>query len=130
MRKLASVLFIILVAACAEQTTTPVVGSADVKTYPAHGKPVRIVRGGLPPGTSYEELGQLKAIEDGYGELSKAERRIADSARAIGADAVINVKVWHAPRLSGWAVPHAEGVAVKILKPESVNLDQVPGYWY
>jgi hypothetical protein len=130
MRKLVGAFLILLVAACAENTTTAVSGSEPVKTYPAHGRQVRIVRGELPPGTDYEVLGKVKAIEGWYGELAQAERKIAESARAIGADAVIEVKVWHAPRLGTWAAPHAEGVAIKLRQPESLNLDTVPGNWY
>jgi hypothetical protein len=130
MLRLASILVLVLVAACAENKTTPMTANGQVKTYPPHGHQVRIVRGELPPGAAYEELAQVKAIEGWYGELAQAERKLAEDARAIGADAVIRVHVWHAPRAFAWAAPHAEGVAVKILKPESVNLDQVPGYWY
>jgi hypothetical protein len=121
---------IALLAACSERTTTAAPGAEALKTYPAHGRQVRIVRGELPAGAVYEVLGKVKAIEDYYGELSSAERKIADQARSIGADAVINEKAWHAPRAFAWAVPHAEGIAVKITKPESVDLGQVPGWWY
>jgi len=130
MRKLAVVILIMLVGACAENTTTPVADGGTVKTYAAHGRQVRVVRGDLPPGTEYEVLAKVKAIEGWYGELAQAERKLAEDGRTIGADAIIQVKVWHAPRLGSWAAPHAEGVAVKILKPESVNLDAVPGNWY
>ena len=130
MRRLLGAFLILLLAACAENTTTPVAGTEVVKTYPAHDRQVRVIRGELPPGTDYEVLGKVKAIEDGYGELAQAERKIAQSARAIGADAIIQVKVWHAPRAFSWASPHAEGTAVKLRRPESVNLDAVPGNWY
>ena len=130
MRVVIALCLALFFVACSERTTAPPPGATAVKSYPAHGKQVRIVRSDLPPGSSYEVLAALKAIEGGYGELATAERKLADDARAIGADAVINVKVWHAPRFGAWAAPHAEGVAVKITKPESVNLDQVPGNWY
>jgi hypothetical protein len=133
MRKLLGVCLVALVAACGGVSTMPPPGSAPgavVKTYPAHGNPVRVVRGDLPPGASYEVLGMVKAIEDSYGSAEQVEKKIAERAREIGADAIIQVKVWHSPRPFAWAAPHAEGLAVKILKPESVNLDQVPGTWY
>jgi hypothetical protein len=129
-KNLIGICLILVLAACAARTTTPAPGSEALKTYPAHAKQVRVVRGELPPGTNYEVLGKVKAIEGWYGQLSAAERKIADDARAIGADAVIQVKVWHAPRAFTWAAPHAEGLAVKLAAPESVNLDQVPGNWY
>jgi uncharacterized protein YbjQ (UPF0145 family) len=72
----------------------------------------------------------VKAIEGWYGATAEAERKIADCARAIGADAVINVKVWHAPRAFTWAAPHAEGMAVKLRQPDSVDLDSLSGYTY
>jgi hypothetical protein len=133
MRKLASIFMLILLAACAEATTSAPPGTATdavVKTYPPHQRKIRVVRGDLPSGASYEVLGKVKAIKAWYGELSSAEEEIADRARAIGADAIIQEKAWHAPRAFSWAAPHAEGLAVKILKPDSINLEAVPGYWY
>lgn len=130
MRILAVICLTLLFVGCSERQTMPPPGATAVKSYPAHGKQVRIVRSDLPAGSNYEVLAMVKAIEGGYGELATAERKLADDARSLGADAVINVKVWHAPRLGAWAAPHAEGLAVKITRPESVNLDQVPGNWY
>lgn len=129
-RMLAALMITGLVAGCAERIVTPVAGNAAVKTYPAHGKQVRVIRSPLPESARYEALAQVKAIEDGYGELATAERRLADEARKLGADAVINVKAWHAPRPTAWASPHAEGLAVKIIDPASVDLDAVTGNWY
>jgi uncharacterized protein YbjQ (UPF0145 family) len=131
MRKLACVFLLILVAACSERSTLPPPGvDSVVKTYPAHERKVRLVKGDLPSGTRYEVLGKIKAIEDFYGPQSKAETSLAGIARTMGADAVINERAWHSPRLFAWAVPHAEGTAVKILSTASVDLDAVPGEWY
>jgi uncharacterized protein YbjQ (UPF0145 family) len=130
-RRLASVTLLVLVAACTVQSTMPPPGAdAVVKTYPAHERKVRLVKGDLPSGTRYEVLGKVKAIENFYGPQSKAEASLAGIARGIGADAVINERAWHAPRAFAWAVPHAEGTAVKILSPPKVDLDTIPGEWY
>jgi uncharacterized protein YbjQ (UPF0145 family) len=130
-RWLAGVLLLVLISACSERDTMPPPGADSVvKTYPAHDRKVRLVKGDLPAGTRYEVLGKIKAIEDFYGPQSKAETTLAGLARNIGADAVINERAWHAPRAFAWAVPHAEGTAVKLLSPPKVDLDTVPGEWY
>jgi hypothetical protein len=130
MRKLVGAFLILLVSACAENTTTPVAGTEAVKTYPAHNRQVKLVQGELPPGTDYEVLGKVKAIDAWYGGSENVEREIAQDARALGADAVIQVKIWFAPRALAWAAPHAEGMAVKLRRPESVDLNSLPGNSY
>jgi hypothetical protein len=115
------------VAGCAANSTTPIAGTETVKTYPAHTRPLRLVLGDLPPGTQYEVLAKVKAIDGYYGSSDGVERKIAEDARQIGADAIIQTKIWFAPRAFAWAAPHAEGVAVKLAQPESVDFEKLPG---
>jgi hypothetical protein len=65
-----------------------------------------------------------------YGSLDDAKRILADRARKLGADAVINARTWHAPSGGSWASPHGSGQAVKLRKPESVDLEALPGGWF
>ncbi len=118
---------LLVASACAENTITPIAGADAVKAYPAHTRTLRLVLGDLPPGTDYEVLGKVKAIDGWYGDSVAVERKIADDGRQIDADAIIQVKIWFAPRAFSWAAPHAEGVAVKLQKPDAVDLEKLPG---
>ena len=119
----------LIATGCAENTTKPASGvsNATGKSYPAHNRKIRIVKGDLPSGVTYEPIAEVKAIKGWYGELRDAEKEIADNARAVGADAIIREKAWHAPRAFTWAAPHAEGLAIKITG--NVSLDGIPGDW-
>lgn len=55
--------------------------------------------------------------------------QLAEGARELGADTVVEVKTWHQPAGWSWSAPHGSGKAVKILEPASVDLSALPGDW-
>jgi len=118
---------LLLVSGCVESSTTPAEGMDVVKSYPAHNRPIRLVLGDLPPGTPYEVLGKVKAIEEYYDGSAAVETKIANDARQIGADAIIKTKIWFSPRPLAWVAPHAEGLAVKLQQPDSLDFEKLPG---
>ena len=78
----------------------------------------------------YEALGTLDVGTIWYGGGDKVDQQMADRARAMGADAVINVRRWRQPSGFAWAAPHGSGQAVKILNPGAATLDALPGGWF
>jgi uncharacterized protein YbjQ (UPF0145 family) len=46
---------------------------------------------------------------------------MAQRARKLGADAIIEVATWHQPSGFSWAAPHGRGTAVRILNMEEVK---------
>jgi hypothetical protein len=54
---------------------------------------------------------------------------LADGARELGADVVVDVKTWHQPSGWSWVAPHGSGKAVKITKSTSVDLSNLGGDW-
>jgi hypothetical protein len=109
-------------------------GTTDVtpisaNKYPPHGNRVWVTRASLPPTLRFEVLGQLDVGKVWYGPAHEVLRSLADGARKLGADAVIEVRTWHQPSGWSWAAPHGSGKAVKILEPAPVDLRSLGGDW-
>jgi hypothetical protein len=130
--KFSTLSILMLIAACAPHD--PFGGGNDLtlapagKTYPPTTAQVRMIEGTLPEGT-YQTIGQLDVGTAWYGDLKSSEKALADRARSVGADAVIDMKLWHQPQGFSWAAPQGSGVAVKLTDPTSVDLNKVPGDW-
>ncbi len=130
MRTFAWFCLALLLAACSASVTSIRPEIPPSHAYEAHTRMVRLIPGPLPPDTKYEVLETISAKFSNYVGTSTLDKPMADRARAIGADAVILVNKWYAPSGGVFAAPHAQGQAVKLLNPESVNLDALPGAWF
>jgi len=94
---------------------------ASAQHNSAHVGPVLIVAGPLPAKARFELIGEIEIGKVWYGGADKILQELADRARELGADAVIEVKTWHQPSGYSWAAPHGHGQAVKILNPEELH---------
>ena len=112
------------------RNTVDVTPAAGTSAAAPHSRKVRVTEGGLPPSVRYEALGTLDVGTIWYGGGDKVDQQMADRARAMGADAVINVRRWRQPSGFAWAAPHGSGQAVKILNPGAATLDALPGGWF
>ncbi|WP_163832643.1 YbjQ family protein [Spartinivicinus ruber] len=65
-----------------------------------------------------------------YGSSRKVFQSFADAARDLGANAVVDVRIWYQPSGWSWAAPHGSGKAVKVIEPFSIDFSQVKGYWH
>lgn len=110
--------------------TVDVAPAAGAGAAASHSRKVWVSEGGLPASVRYEVLGTLDAGTIWYGGGDKVDRQMAERARAMGADAVINVRHWRQPSGLAWAAPHGSGQAVKILNPGAAKLDASPGAWF
>jgi uncharacterized protein YbjQ (UPF0145 family) len=55
---------------------------------------------------------------------------MADMARQMGADGVIEVEVWFKPTGWSWASPQGKGRAIAVRPGAAVDFSQIPGeYW-
>ena len=80
----------------------------------------------LPP-ESYTFIADIEIgsnVRFGYGDANK---ELAEKARQMGADAVINAETKYYPSAFSWAAPHGKGKAVK-LKSKNV-VDNIKGKW-
>lgn len=115
---LASAALIVLAACSAhspmilKNTTnvTPVGAGAQA----AHSDQVLVVEGPLPAGVEYEAIGAIDIGKIWYTGNDGLLVEMAQRARTMGADAVINVKRWRQPSGFAWAAPHGHGDAVKL----------------
>ena len=126
-------LFVIAFAGCSAHSPFIAVNTTDVsrsgKSFPPHSERVFVTNQSLPQSVRYDIVGNIDVGSNWYGSNDKAHRMLADKARELGANAVIQVNVWRQPSGSSWAAPHARGTAVKILDPEKAKLDGLPGSW-
>ena len=78
--------------------------------------PVCLLAGSLPPEVAAERIGRIKATKGTYGERENLMLPIANEARRVGADAVVELQA--SERFKGplpWrvAAPTGDGFAVK-----------------
>lgn len=122
----------VLLAGCAPHSPFIVRSTTDVApTQASPGQPhtnqVYIFESSLPSNVKYERLAEIHAGTVSYG--GDALHQMAEKARALGADAVIEVVTWRQPSGFSWAAPHGRGVAVRILNKEQVDLKALGGQW-
>jgi hypothetical protein len=116
----------IAMSACSAHNPFIVANTTDVKPAAAqqfapHTGPVLIVEGPLPPTVEFVLVADIEIGKVWYGGSDKILQEMADRARALGADAVIEAKTWHQPSGYSWAAPHGHGQAVKILNPDQIR---------
>jgi hypothetical protein len=112
-------------------TNQTAVHTVSTNSYASHTNQVFVTEESLPSSVKYELLGTIDVGKVWYGSSSDVKQSMADRARMIGADAVVDVKTWHQPSGWSWAAPHGSGNAVKILIPPlSVSISNLHGEWY
>ena len=128
--------FVIVVGltGCSAHNPLIVKNTTDVKQlsstrYAPHSNRVYVTSASLPTTVEYEILGQLEVGKVWYGSSGNVLESLADGARKLGADAVVDVQTWHQPSGWSWAAPHGSGRAVKIIEPASVDFPSLGGDW-
>lgn len=117
--------------ACTTRTVQKAVGTPPISgaKYAPHNNQVLVTKASLPTNAKYEVLAQLRVGKRWYGSSKDVYQSLADGAREIGADAVVEAKIWYQPSGFSWSVPHGSGKAVKILDSASVDLKNVEEMW-
>ncbi len=105
--------------------TTTDVEQISTSTYPPHGDRVYVTSASLPA-VKYEVLGLLDVW---YGSSGSVPQSLADAARNIGADAVVEFIKWYPPAGLSWGAPYGSAKAVKITEPASVDFSSLGGEW-
>ena len=80
--------------------------------------------------TYFVTLKEVSVSKKFYGSVEEMYGPLAEKARKIGADGVINVHTWHAASGFAWAAPHAGGMAVKWTDAGRKALHGFPGRCY
>ena len=127
-------LIVILLSSCSAHNPFIVKNTTDTVTisqtrYTPHNNPVYVTTNALPASAKYEVLAKLDVGKVWYGSSKNVLQSLADGARKMGADAVIEVSTWYQPAGWSWAAPHGSGKAIKVIDPASVNFDSLQGEW-
>lgn len=69
------------------------------------------------PAENFIFVKQLEVDKSFYGSGNQVRDRLAEAAREVGADAVLETQVWFRPGAMAWAAPHASGKAVIMKDP-------------
>lgn len=68
----------------------------------------------LPAEGDFEVLGRIDVESQWFGSTGKARKLLAEKARTMGGNAVVESRVWQAPAFPAIVAPHGSGVAVRI----------------
>lgn len=98
--------------------------------YPAHTNKVFVSQGPLPAAIKARVLGYIDVGTVMYNAPHIVYCRMAQKARDIGADAVVEVKIWY--QISGWAwaAPHGRGIAIRLAEGQIPDYSSMKGEWY
>ena len=108
-------------------TETTKVAAAN---YPSHTNKVLVTKESLPPSARFEVLEVVEVGKVWYGSSRNVSQAMANRAREIGADAIIELRTWHQPSGWSWAAPHGSGRAIKMIDPPSIDLSGLKGEWF
>jgi hypothetical protein len=99
-------------------------------SYPSFDGKVFVTSQSLPSSIAFDSISRIDVGTIWYGSPDKALALMADRARELGANAVINAKTWRQPSGFSWAAPEASGVAVHIKDIKAIESSGVTGNWY
>jgi hypothetical protein len=89
---------------------------AIVATAPLapHAAPVLVTEAALPESFRHEVIAQIDVGKAWYGRRQAVLEALAGQARALGANAVVEVETWWQPSGYSWWAPHGRGKAVRV----------------
>ncbi|QJD59751.1 hypothetical protein HG264_12965 [Pseudomonas sp. gcc21] len=84
--------------------------------------PIFIMRTSLPSDVEYEVIGQIKAnARTGYDNVESLYPMLAEEARKVGANAIVDVYGGRTVSAFSWAAPFTGGTAVSVEDPSLLN---------
>jgi hypothetical protein len=119
--------FLILLNACSAHSpfilkTTTDLSAPGAKTFPPHSNKIYVVKTSLPPSIQFDEINRIDVGKIWYGNADNSIKDMADKARMLGADAIIEVRTWLQPSGFAWAAPHGSCKAIKFKDKRKVDL--------
>ncbi len=100
--------------AATAQTYAPAYRVDSVAQQVAQGYKVLLSYKNQPPEGSYEVLGPIYVNKHWFGGLDSAKKELAAAAREMGANVVLETRLWLAPAFPVPAAPHGQGIALRI----------------
>jgi len=103
--------------------------SPAMVVFPPHQGRVFITEQTLPSSVEFELISTIEVEKKWYGSTANALMPMAERARKLGANAVIQVRTWFAPSGFSWAAPHAAGQAVMVQDINLLESNGIKGTW-
>jgi hypothetical protein len=135
-----------LLPGCASQSTTstaaerPQATGSEVASAPGEAKPgtvaptqpkILIIWGStLPADIEYEVIGPVSVYKRWYGGMSQAYPLLADKARELGGNAILEAHAWLSPAFPVQVAPHGKGIVIRVKDPAKLErLAADDGQW-
>lgn len=115
----------VLLAGCAP--TSKAVRVTEGQASQARTGPVCFLKSPMPANVKHRVLGEVSSSKEFYGSVNEILPLMAEEARKMGADAVVNVNTGQKIGLWAWARPVGTGMAVKLEKPSDLNCKALGG---
>ncbi len=120
---------------CATHSVMRMSNAVSVKnkpatTYAAHKNKVFVTESVLAGSVQCERLGQIDVGMVTYASKDEVLKRMANKARELGADAVVEVRTWYQPAGWAWRAPQGTGQAIKLTDKSAVDFSKVTGDWH
>ena len=98
--------------------------------FPSQSDKVFFTEQSLPSSVGFELISTIDVGKVWYGSSKDVYISMADRARQLGANAVIQVKTWHQPSGFSWAAPHGSGQAIHISDIHQLDALNIQGTWH
>ncbi len=135
LHSLAGALCLVLLAGCAAHSPFILKNTTDTDLatqtkYPSYDGKVFVTEQAVPANVKFDMVGTIDVGKIWYGSDKNVLASMAERARQIGANCVMNVKTWHQPSGFSWAAPHGSGQAVRIKNVNTLRELGIAGDWY
>ena len=98
--------------------------------FPPTSERVFITAQALPANVQYDVISKIDVGNIWYGSSENSFIAMAQRARELGANAIIQALTWYQPSGFSWSAPHGSGLAVRIKDIKSIESSDMVGSWY
>ena len=98
--------------------------------FPPHTDKVFLTEQPLPSTVKFELVSTIDVGKVWYGSSKSVYKSLAERARQLGANAVVQVKTWHQPAGYSWSAPHGSGQAIYVDDMDLLDALDLNGSWH
>jgi hypothetical protein len=111
-------------------SSPPLQPASAVETVAVREGKILVTFNALPAEGAFEVIGPISVHKRWFGGTTAAIPLLANKARELGANAVVETRIWLAPAFPANVAPHGSGIAVRINDPSLINkLADQSSYW-
>ncbi|MCB5196576.1 hypothetical protein [Deefgea salmonis] len=116
---------ILTLSGCAARAYTK--SSGDLQASSQHNEPVCFLIAPIPSSIPHTIIGEIKGSKRWYGSFSEVLKVMANEARRVGADAVMDLETKTDMNAIAWARPTGKGIAIKITDRSTFDCGKLNG---